>query len=132
MHPDGYEKLQLIQRLPAPIIRHLLQCHRHDELLTSGGAQELNLSRTDFYKLNSQYLHPCASVLAKIWSPGVSGGNHQSVWPESVTALLKKLLVSKPPSTSNLRYSFTARSFRLQHTSTFTCTLFSAFENYTT
>ena len=99
LHYGGHEKLQLIKRLPAPIIRHLLQRHRHDELSASAAAQELNLSRTGFYKLYSQYLRACAKGLAEVWSPGVSGGDHHPAWPEPVTTLLQKLLTSKPPST---------------------------------
>ena len=97
-HPGGYEKLQLIKRLPAPIIRHLLSSHRNDKLSAREAARELGLSRPRFYKLYSQYLRACAKGQAAVWSPGVSGGDHQPAWSAAVTALLKKLLASKPPS----------------------------------
>jgi len=97
-HPCGYEKTQLIKRNPAPIIRHLLACHRKNELSAAEAARELELSRAGFYKLYSQYLRACAKGQAETWSPGVSGGNHQSAWSDEVLALLKKLLASKPPS----------------------------------
>ena len=97
-HPCGYEKLQLIKRLPAPIIRHLLAGHRNDQLTARAAAHEWGLSRPRFYKLYGQYLRACAQGQAAVWSPGVSGGDHQSVWPAEVAVLLTKLLASKPPS----------------------------------
>ena len=97
-HPCHHEKLQLIKRFPAPIIRHLLACHRNGELSGEETARELNLSRAGFYKLYSQYLRACAQDQAATWLPGVSGGNHQPAWSAEVLALLKKLLSSKPPS----------------------------------
>jgi len=97
-YPSSDEKLQLIKRLPAPLIRHLLACHRDGKLSAGQAARELGLSRPRFYKLYSQYLRACAQGKAPGWSPGVSGGNHQPQWPLSVTTLLTKLLSSKPPS----------------------------------
>jgi transposase InsO family protein len=97
-HLLGDEKAQLIKRLPAPIIRHLLASHRHNELAAAAAAQELGLSRTGFYKLYSQYLRACAQGQSAVWSPGVSGGDHQPAWSAAVLALLPKLLASKPPS----------------------------------
>ncbi|MCU0786365.1 MAG: hypothetical protein MUF81_20435, partial [Verrucomicrobia bacterium] len=41
-------------------MRHLLACHRGDELSAQAAAQELGLSRTGFYKLYSQSLRACA------------------------------------------------------------------------
>lgn len=61
-------------------------------------ARELGLSRTGFYKLYSQYLRACAQGKAAVWTPGLSGGNHQPQWSAAVIALLAKLLSSKPPS----------------------------------
>src|ERR1017187_2608723 len=98
LHPASYEKLQLIKRLPAPIIRHLLASHRNDKLSAREAARELGLSRPRFYKLYSQYLRACAKGQAAVWSPGVSGGDHHPAWSAEVLALLEKLLASKPPS----------------------------------
>jgi AraC-like DNA-binding protein len=97
-HLLGDEKSQLIKRLPAPIIRHILGHHRNADLSAAAAAQELGLSRTGFYKLYSQYLGACAQGQAEVWSPGVSGGDHHPAWPTDAIALLKKLLASKPPS----------------------------------
>jgi hypothetical protein len=92
------EKLQLIKRLPAPIIRHLLASHRKGQLSAQAAARELGLCRAGFYKLYSQYLRACAQGQAQIWSPGLSGGNHHPQWPAPAVALLTKLISSKPPS----------------------------------
>lgn len=97
-HPCGDEKLQLGNRLPAPLIRHLLACHRNQELSAPQAARELGLSRSRFYKLYTQYLRACAQGRAEVWSPGRSGGDHHPAWPAQVDALLTKLLSSKPPS----------------------------------
>jgi hypothetical protein len=88
----------LIHRLPAPFVRHLLAHHRAQHLLARATAAELGLGRTRFYELYSDYLRACARGQADTWSPGPSGGDHQADWPAQVTALLTKLLSSKPPS----------------------------------
>jgi len=51
-----------------------------------------------FYQLRTDYLLACAQGHAEIWSPGLSGGDHHPEWTVEVTALLTKLLSSKPPS----------------------------------
>lgn len=88
----------MIKRLPAPLIRHILSQHRTNELSAIESARELGLSRARFYKLYSQYLRACARGQVEVWSPGVSGGDHHPDWPAEATALLIKLLSSKPPS----------------------------------
>lgn len=88
----------MIKRLPAPFIRHLLATHRAEQLSARAATQELGLSRTHFYRLYSDYLKACAQGRAETWSPGVSGGDHHPDWTAEVTALLAKLLSSKPPS----------------------------------
>jgi hypothetical protein len=97
-HPCGYEKTQLSKRNPAPIIRHLLACHRRNEISALETAHELGLGHTRFYELYADYLGACARGQIETWSPGISGGNHQPAWSDAVLALLKKLLSSKPPS----------------------------------
>lgn len=88
----------MIQRLPAPFIRHLLAAHRSGQLTADAAAAELGLRRSRFYELYSEYLRACAQGHTDTWSPGRSGGDHQPDWPADVTALLRKLLGSKPPS----------------------------------
>ncbi len=60
-------------------------------------ATELGISSSRFYQLRTAYLRACAQGHAASWSPGLSGGNHHPHWPEAVSALLTKLLSSKPP-----------------------------------
>jgi hypothetical protein len=97
-HSDSYEKPQLIQRIPAPLIRHLLANHRQGLLCARAAAMELGLSRARFFQLYSDYLAACAQGQAGTWFPGVSGGNHRPLWPHEVTDLLTKLLSSNPRS----------------------------------
>jgi transposase InsO family protein len=78
--------------------------HRGGELSAGQAGRELGLAHTRFYELYAAYLRACAQGQDQTWSPGLSGGDHQPDWPEQVTALLKKLLGSKPPSS----YSATA------------------------
>jgi hypothetical protein len=110
----AHEKQQLIKRLPAPIIRHLLAHHRTNELSAPAAAHELGLSRSRFYKLYSRYLRACAQGQAEVWSPGVSGGDHQADWPTEVTTLLTKLLSSKPPSSYSAATSELHRRLRFE------------------
>ncbi|HEY1786928.1 MAG TPA: hypothetical protein VGJ73_02170, partial [Verrucomicrobiae bacterium] len=63
------EKLQLIKRLPAPLIRHLLASHRHGKLSAIEAARELGLSRPRFYKLYSQYLRAYENYTTAICFP---------------------------------------------------------------
>jgi len=43
-------------------------------------------------------LRACAHGREGTWTPGRSGGDHRPAWPPAVTALLRKLLGSRPPS----------------------------------
>jgi hypothetical protein len=63
--------------------------------------EELQLSRTRFYELYSQYLQACVQKRVESWVPGLSGGDHAPRWPAPVTDLLTQLLSSKPPSSYN-------------------------------
>ena len=58
----------------------------------------MGVSLSRFYQLQGDYLRACAQGRAGVWSPGLSGGNHQPDWSPEVSALLTKLLTSKPPS----------------------------------
>jgi hypothetical protein len=87
-----------MNRVAAPLVRHILQNYRQGLLSASEAAQELELSRSRFYELYSDYLGASAQRNAEIWQPGLSGGDHRRSWPSQVTDLLGKLLGSKPPS----------------------------------
>lgn len=90
-----------MKRIAAPLVRHVLDHYRQGLLSASDAAQELELSRSRFYELYSQYLRACAQRKSDDWQPGLSGGDHQPVWPAEVTAILRKLLTSKPPNSYN-------------------------------
>jgi len=91
------EKPQLIKRLPAPLIRHLLQCFRTGQICARAAAHELGLARSRFYELYAEYLRACADGHAQTWSPGFSGGDHHPEWSAQAIALVTKLLSAKPP-----------------------------------
>ena len=91
------EKAQLIKRLPAPLIRHLLHSFRTGQLCAPAAANELGLSRSRFYQLYAHYLQACAHGHSETWSPGLSGGDHHPDWSADVIALITKLLSAKPP-----------------------------------
>jgi hypothetical protein len=77
----------------------------HQQLLTAAqAAEQLNLSRSRFYSLSTDYLRAYARQKARGWVPGISGGDHSTPWPQPVTDLLKKRLLCDPPSP----YSFVA------------------------
>jgi GAF domain-containing protein len=91
------EKPQLIKRLPAPLLRHLLHSYRTGHLCARAAARELGLARSRFYELYADYLCACANGHADTWTPGCSGGDHHPEWSAEVTALITKLLAAKPP-----------------------------------
>ena len=76
--------------------------------------QELQISRSHFYRLYSHYLRACAQGQAENWVPGLSGGAHQSLWPAEVAGLLRKLLSSKPASSYNAAASEVLRRCHLK------------------
>ena len=99
--PD--EKNQLIHRCSAPFIRHVLAEFRSGQISASAAAAELELSRSRFYELYSDYL-AAGLTRDQRWSPGVSGGDHAAEWPVGVEALLQARLSTRPASS----YSFVA------------------------
>jgi hypothetical protein len=92
------EKLQLAHRVPPPLIRHLFAQARSGLLAPEAVALELRISLSRFYQLRTGYLLACAQGHTDTWSPGCSGGDHHPEWTAEVTALITKLLSSKPPS----------------------------------
>jgi transposase InsO family protein len=71
---------------------------RAGQLAAAAAQAELQLSKTRFYELYSDYLRACAQDRAHLWTPGTSGGDHHPDWPPEVTAQLTRLLSSQPPS----------------------------------
>jgi hypothetical protein len=72
-------------------------------LPAQAAAAELELSRSRFYELYSDYL-AAGSSRDQNWTPKSSGGNHAPDWPTGVQALLRTRLSSRPASS----YSFAA------------------------
>lgn len=71
---------------------------RRGEVSATAAAQTLELGRSRFYLLYSDYLRAAARQRQDSWSPGVSGGDHAPAWPAGVEPLLRKLLSAKPPA----------------------------------
>lgn len=71
---------------------------RSGALTPQAVAAELGISLSRFYQLRTVYLRACAQGHGQSWSPGLSGGDHHPDWPGEVTAVLTKLLSSRPPS----------------------------------
>jgi hypothetical protein len=91
------EKLQLAHRVPPPLIRHLFAQARSGILSPEAVARELGISVSRFYQLRTDYLLACAQGHSETWTPHCSGGDHHPEWTAEVTALITKLLSSKPP-----------------------------------
>ena len=94
----------MIHRLAAPLIRHVLELFRTRQRTATQAATALGVSRRRLYRLHQEYLKAYGRRQHATWSPGRSGGNHATLWPAAVTALLRKRLASRPPAP----YSFAA------------------------
>jgi len=94
----------LAQRLAAPLVRHVVEQFRSQQLSAVSSAHALGVSVRRLYELHHDYLKAYARRQHVVWRPGVSGGNHASAWPAAVVALLRKRLSSTPPAS----YSFAA------------------------
>ena len=81
-----------------------MECVRTGGVSVAVAAEELDLSIRRLYQLYSDYLAAYGPGKQGTWVPGVSGGDHAPAWPPEVIALLRKRLVSDPPSS----YSFAA------------------------
>lgn len=84
---------------------------RRQVISLSDALCELDLGRSQFYLLYSDYLRACAERRQRGWQPGHSGGNHRSAWPAEVLELLRKLLRARPPAS----YSFAASEVHRRH-----------------
>ena len=102
--PDEKRHPQLIRRLAAPLIRHILELFRTRQRSALAAARALGVSRRRLYQLHHEYLKAYGAGQHTSWSPGGSGGNHARPWPAAVIALLRKRLSTRPPAP----YSFAA------------------------
>lgn len=87
----------------------MLAQFRSGELPASTAAAELELSRSRFYELYSDYL-AAGPNRDQILQPHSSGGNHAADWPTDVKAFLRTRLSTRPPSS----YSFAASQVLLR------------------
>jgi hypothetical protein len=76
---------------------------RASRIGAQAAAAQLELSRSRFYELYSDYL-AAGPTRDQAWRPASSGGDHAPDWPAAVKALLRTRLGSRPPSS----YSFAA------------------------
>lgn len=95
---------QLIHRLSAPFIRHVLSEFRRQALTAPQACAELGIRRSRFYQLWADFLCAVARRQSHRWQPTASGGNHREPWPSAIPTLLRKLLSATPP----VSYSFAA------------------------
>src|SRR5207244_3263347 len=80
---------QLAHRLAAPLIRHVLEQFRTQQLSATQAATALGASCRRLYELHHQYLKAYARRQHLTWTPGLSGGDHAGPWPDAVIALLQ-------------------------------------------
>jgi hypothetical protein len=104
----------LIHRLAAPFIRHILAEHQAQRLSAPAAAEELQLTRSRFYRLFSEYLQAYGEKRTQSWVPGCSGGNHATPWPAEVVEVLRRLLGSDPPSSYSAAASELLRRFNFR------------------
>ncbi len=103
---------QLIHRHAPAFIRHVLEGFRARLLNANQAADQLGLSPSRLYALATAYNTARTRKQQPLWTPGTSGGNHATPWPQPVIALLKKRLACSPPCP----YSFAAsEALRLHH-----------------
>jgi len=95
---------QLLHRHGLAFIRHVLKAFHQRTLSATEAADQLDLSASRLYVLASDYSRARAQNQARLWTPGRSGGDHTTPWPQAVIDLLKKRLDCSPPSP----YSFAA------------------------
>lgn len=95
---------QLIHRHAPSFIRHVLDSFWQHSLSAVQAAEQLGLSPSRLYALATAYNTARARKRSPLWTPGVSGGNHATAWPQPVVELLKKRLACSPPCP----YSFAA------------------------
>lgn len=96
---------QLAQRHAAPLVRHVVEQFRTQQLSVTQATTALGVSRRRLYQLHHDYLKAYARHQHTLWRPGVSGGNHAAAWPAEVVALLRKRLGSAPPASDSFAAS---------------------------
>ena len=99
------EKYQQLTHRHAPsFIRHVLDAFRQHTRTAVQAAAQLGLSPSRLYALSTAYNTARARKQPPLWTPGASGGDHATAWPQPVVQLLIKRLACTPPCP----YSFAA------------------------
>ena len=82
----------------------MLDSFRQHTQSAAQAAAQLGLSPSRLYALATAYNTARARKQPRLWTPGTSGGDHATAWPQPVLDLLKKRLACTPPCP----YSFAA------------------------
>jgi hypothetical protein len=82
----------------------VLEAFRQRTVTVTQATRQLGLSRSRLYAVATAYNTARARKQPALWTPGASGGDHATAWPQPVLDLLKKRLACTPPCP----YSFTA------------------------
>ena len=92
------EKYQQLSHRHAPsFIRHVLDAFRQHTLSAGQAAEQLSLSPSRLYALSTAYNTARVRQPQRLWTPGTSGGDHATAWPQPVLDLLQKRLACSPP-----------------------------------
>jgi len=89
----------------------VLEAFRQYTLSAAQAALQLGLSRSRLYAQSTAYNPARARKQEHLWTPGASGGDHATAWPQPVLDLLKKRLACTPPGP----YSFAAAAALRRH-----------------
>ena len=109
------EKYQQLSHRHAPsFIRHVLDAFRQHTLTANQAAEQLGLSPSRLYALATAYNTARARQPQWLWTPGTSGGDHATAWPQPVLDLLQKRLACSPPCPYSFAASEALRLARLQ------------------
>ncbi len=95
---------QLFHRHAPSFIRHVLERFRLHSVTAAQATAQLGLSRSRLYALATAFNTARACKQPSLWTPGTSGGDHATAWPQPVLDLLRKRLACAPPCP----YSFAA------------------------
>jgi hypothetical protein len=100
--------------MAAPYVRDLMARFRAGQISAVEAAGELELSRSQFYRLWSKYLQAVGENSQDEWSPGISGGDHRGGLPPEAERLFEKLLRCRPPCNYSLIASEALRRLGVQ------------------
>ena len=100
-------KEQILHRLGIAHVRDVMARFVGGDLSHDQVMEELRIGKTRLYELRGLFLAARAAGKADMWTPGVSGGNHATPWPEEVHRFLRRVL-SPDGETKRYSYAFAA------------------------